>query len=344
MEESAPSSIPALRFDTEAFPARDRFEAWRTVIAPLYEALPAGSESDRISVATTAWNLGDIAATHVRYSAQSSERPASLIRRSDTAAFRLYLPLTGPPVGFEVGDDRWLVPPGGLFLSDLAQPGRLVTSGANESVIVYLSRQEVEAVVPRAANLNGLMLEGRLTGLLRHHVAGLGAALAAPGTPASAAPALARATVQLLAAAVSGVAPREEARHALDDALRRRIADHVEAHLLEPELSQEQLCRTFHMSRATLYRVMQPLGGVASFVQERRLARIRAALLDPARHHHLGRLAEEHGFASQSHMSRAYKARYGVSPSETGSAAIAAVPADSDDRAEFARWLRVLGG
>lgn len=343
MEERAPATIRTLSFDTAALPVRDRFEAWRTAIAPLHETSAADGEPRSLSVATTLWNLGGLVAAHGHYSAQSSERTAAVIRRSGAGGYRLHLTLAGAPVGFETGDDRQLVPPGSLILTDLARPGRQVTTGPSETVVLYLSRPDVETLAPRVAEMHGLVLEGPLAGLLRDHVAGLAAALAAPATPAVAAPALAQATTQLLAAAVAGVVPRQEAsRHAVEDALRRRIASHVEAHLLDPGLSQEGLCRTFHMSRATLYRVMQPLGGVASFVQERRLARIRAALLDPARHHHLGRLAEVHGFASQSHMSRAYKARYGVSPSETGS--FAAVVAAPEGRVEYERWLRALGG
>lgn len=346
MEERAPTSIPALRFDTTTLRARDRFEAWRAAIAPLHETKATSGARDALSVSTTVWNLGGVVTAQGRYSAQSSERSTSVIRRSGTAAFRLHLTVAGSPVGFETGEERRLVPPGGLILTDLAQPGSQLTTGTSETIVLYLARPEVEALAPRAAALHGLMLKGPLAGLLGHHLAALATTLGTPGTPAGAAPALAQATVQLLAAAVSGVIPPEgEPRRAVEDALRRRIAGHIEAHLLDPDLSQERLCRAFHMSRATLYRVMQPLGGVAAYVQERRLARIHAELLDPTRHHHLGRLAEEHGFASQSHMSRAYKARYGLSPSETGVAAGLPPPSPvGDEQVAYERWLRSLGG
>lgn len=344
MEESAPPAIPALRFDTGALPARDRFEAWRTAIAPLHETKPQAADArGALSVETTVWNLGGVVAAYGRYSAQTSERSATVIRRSGVAGYRLHLTIAGSQVGFETGDERRLIGPGELMLTDLAQAARQLTTGESETVVLYLSRPAVEALAPRAADLHGLALEGPLAGLLRAHVAGLVTALRSE-VAAGAAATLSQATIQLLAAALSGVVPPEGApRRAVEDALRRRIMAHVEAHLLDPGLSQEALCRAFHMSRATLYRLFQPLGGVAAFVQERRLARIHAALLDPARHHHLGRLSEEHGFASQSHMSRAYKARYGTSPSETGAGLPPPMP-DAPGRPEYERWLRTLGG
>lgn len=344
MEESAPP-IPALRFDTGSLPAGDRFEAWRAAIAPLHEASPLdGADPGALRVETTVWNLGGVVAAWGRYSAQNGERSAAVIRRSGVGGYRLHLTLAGSRIGFETGEDRRLVNPGELVLSDLAQTGRQLTMGGTETVVLYLSRPAVEALAPRAPDLHGLALRGPLADLLRAHVAGLATALGSGAMPADTASALSQATIQLLAAAVSGVVPPEGApRRAVEDALRRRVMTHVETHLLDPGLSQESLCRAFHMSRATLYRLFQPLGGVAAFVQERRLARIHAALLDPARHHHLGRLSEEHGFASQSHMSRAYKARYGASPSETGGA-LPPPPPDAPGRPDYERWLRTLGG
>ncbi|MER2509322.1 MAG: helix-turn-helix domain-containing protein [Amaricoccus sp.] len=345
MEEKTPPVVPLLRFDTRRLPVGDRFEVWRSTIAPLHEISPGeGVDRNDLSVETAVWNLGGVLAAHGRYSAQRSERSAAVIRRSGVAGYRLHLTIAGPQAGFEIGDAWRRVGPGDLMLTDLARTGRQLTTGVSETVVLYLSRTAVEALVPRAADLHGLILRGPLAGLLRAHVAGLAAALRAEAMPAAAAATLSQATTQLLAAAVSDVVPPErEVRRAVEEALIRRITGHIETHLLDPGLSQEALCRAFYMSRATLYRLFQPLGGVAAFVQERRLARIHAALLDPARHHHLGHLSDEHGFASQAHMSRAYKARYGAPPSETGRGSPPPRP-DAPGRPDYGRWLRTLGG
>ncbi|MFQ8432587.1 AraC family transcriptional regulator [Amaricoccus sp. W119] len=349
MEDDPPPSIPSLRFDSGALAPSDRLEAWRAAIASVHDTRPHDSLSpEAVAVRTTVWNLGPVVAAHGGYSALRAERTQKVIRRSGAAGYKLHLSVSGGVVGVEAGERRQLVRPGGLIVTDLSRAGGQRSEEASETIVLYLSRPEVEALLPGAPDLHGRAVGGPLAALLRDQMTGLVRALAAPDAPAAAAaPALARATLQLFAAALSGAVPAGgEGRGAVEDALRRRITAYVEAHLLDPDLSQERLCRAFHMSRATLYRVMQPLGGVAAYAQARRLARIHAELLDPTRHHHLGRLAEEHGFASQSHMSRAYKARYGLSPSETGGGAAGLPPPGpvNDERLAYERWLRSLGG
>ena len=71
------------------------------------------------------------------------------------------------------------------------------------------------------------------------------------------------------------------------------------------------------MSRATLYRLFEPLGGVSSYIQERRLARAYAALIHPAhRHRPIYDIAFDCGFASEAHFSRAFRLFFGLPPSE----------------------------
>lgn len=348
MDDDPPPSVPSLSFDSAALAPSDRLEAWRTAIASVHDTRPHDSlPPEAVAVRATVWNLGPVVAAHGSYSALRAERTPKVIRRSGVAGYKLHLSVSGGVVGVEAGERRRLVRPGELIVTDLARAGGQQSDTASETIVLYLSRPEVEALLPGSPDLHGLAVGGPLATMLRDHMTGLARVLAAPDAPSiTAAPALARATLQLFVAAVSGAAPAGgEGRVAVEDALRRRITAYVEAHLLDPDLSQERLCRAFHMSRATLYRVMQPLGGVAAHAQERRLARIHAELLDPTRHHHLGRLAEEHGFASQSHMSRAYKARYGLSPSETGAAAgLPAISPVGDEQIAYERWLRSLGG
>ena len=68
------------------------------------------------------------------------------------------------------------------------------------------------------------------------------------------------------------------------------------------------------VSRATLYRLFEPEGGVMHFVQGERLGAVRDALADPLETRTLGRLAETFGFGSPSQLSRSFRNRYGVPP------------------------------
>ena len=101
------------------------------------------------------------------------------------------------------------------------------------------------------------------------------------------------------------------------------------------------------VSRATLYRLFEPHGGVASYLRERRLLRIHATLCAPGPRRSLAAIAEDHGFQSAAQFSRAFRAQFGYSPSEAASAGqpLDAAPAAATEppRAEsLAAWLRPL--
>jgi AraC-like DNA-binding protein len=91
------------------------------------------------------------------------------------------------------------------------------------------------------------------------------------------------------------------------------ILDYIDAHLGECELDERMIRIAFKLSRPTLYRSFQALGGVARYIRERRL---RLA------HRHLQRnpacsltwLLYEVGFASERQFQRAFQARFGMSP------------------------------
>lgn len=341
MDNSTPRTVPSLWFSTETLAPEDRFDVWRSHTAALAESAPIdGTDRAAFSVESTAWNLGEAIITHGRYSGHERDRNPAVVRRSGMDGYRLTHLITGGPIGLETGDERRLFQPGELFVTEFGRPDRQVTPGPCGATGIFLPREAVDALLPRPARLHGLMIRGPLAVLLRDHTRALARTLA-EGVPVEAAPALALATLQLFAAAVSGVAPvDDEVRRSVGTALRRRIVAYIDAHLLDPDLNQETLCRAFHMSRASLYRLFRPLGGVAAHVQERRLACIHAELRDPTRHHHLGRLAETYGFSSQTQMGRAYKVRYGTSPSEAVGMAVQA----PEPGQEYDRWLRALGG
>ena len=344
MGERLKLGIPSLRFDSESFAPDDRFEAWRAAIAPIHDTVLGVDGADGgFLVRTNVWNLGGVVATHGTYSAQRSERSAALIRRAGESGYRVSLAIDGPPLHLASGDDRLVAAPGELVVADPRRPSTHETRGTAETMAFYLSRSEIDALVP-PSRPDMAVLKGPLATLLRDHLIGVVGLLRNPATPPEAMPGLARATIQLSAAALAGsVPPGGEARGAVEDALRRRVVAFVEERLLDPTLNQDLLCRTFHMSRATLYRLFQPLGGVATFVQERRLARVHALLGDPAHHYHLGRLAETHGFSSQARMSRAYRARYGTSPTGTVAATVPPPSAVPESDTTFRRWVRGLG-
>lgn len=108
----------------------------------------------------------------------------------------------------------------------------------------------------------------------------------------------------------------EQARPVIERSLLRQICRHIEERLTDPGLSVQSICGRFRLSRATLYRLFSELGGVQGFIRDQRLTRIHALLSSDAAPRYLARLVDQYGFSSASDFSRAFKARFGYSPSD----------------------------
>lgn len=96
---------------------------------------------------------------------------------------------------------------------------------------------------------------------------------------------------------------------------RNLIRKYIDTHLEDPNLSPVQICELFNMSRATLYRMFEPDGGVRRRIQDRRL---HSAMWDLAtsgiKRGRLSQVAERWGFSSDANFNRAVKLAYGLPP------------------------------
>ncbi|MCK2046341.1 helix-turn-helix domain-containing protein [Chromohalobacter sp. TMW 2.2299] len=70
------------------------------------------------------------------------------------------------------------------------------------------------------------------------------------------------------------------------------------------------------VSRANLYRLFADEGGVARYIQCRRLAAARRRLEDPSDLSGIGEIATQHGFNNPAHFSHRFRELFGISPRE----------------------------
>ncbi len=91
----------------------------------------------------------------------------------------------------------------------------------------------------------------------------------------------------------------------------------IDAKIEDPNLSLDTLLQQFPVSRATIYRMFEPLGGVASYIQNRKLDfAYRTLSIQNEKKHNVSKLAYRLGFSHPSAFSRAFKTKFGISPSE----------------------------
>lgn len=124
-----------------------------------------------------------------------------------------------------------------------------------------------------------------------------------------------------------------------------QIRRYIEQHIAMPDLGPDHLCKMFGLSRASLYRLFEPIGGVTDYIRTRRL---RAAfdMLTNDRMRGVGEIAYACGFADISAFSRAFRNQFGMSPSEVRDMGdrgpLSLGPAEKQSATSVHDWLRIV--
>ncbi len=130
------------------------------------------------------------------------------------------------------------------------------------------------------------------------------------------------AAVQSLVTLVAGGVGRavdadESTARAARQAMLTAIHHHIGTQLGSSDLTADALCRQFGLSRATLFRLFEPEGGLAHHIQQRRLDRAFVMLSSPAyRHWRIIDIALEANFSSDATFTRAFRQRFNLTPGD----------------------------
>lgn len=208
---------------------------------------------------------------------QQVQRTPRLIRRDCLEHFVLHL--SSQDGSAEVSDGSVALKAGVVSINDLARPSLRAAQPEQGSIILSVSRGLVAEALGSTDGLHGLVLDSETGLLLAIHMRALAARADRISTDAAAD--IARATAHLLAASVAertGLARRVDG----DGVGLLRAKRFIEGNLGAPGLSPEQIAAAAAVSRSSLFRMFKPLGGVVSYVQRRRLDRVRACLIGPA--------------------------------------------------------------
>jgi AraC-like DNA-binding protein len=217
-------------------------------------------------------------------------------------------------------------------------------SARNTSIIV--PRDVMSEIVKDPARLNGVIVPDAGIELLKHFMSAL--PRYAPGLRNDQAEGVAGTLMNLMAATLSGKSDGvERGRQALAQAALQRAQDYIRRHIGDPALSPDRIAAEAALSRASLYRLFEPLGGVAAYIRERRLDYAYRLLRDPDEKRFVAVISDALGFSSEAHFSRVFKQRFGLSPREVRLAAQenSAVPPvylSRENEHPFVKWLHGL--
>ena len=305
--------------DSSSVVAAQRVEYWREMISSSFVALDCKvPESTRFTGSLTNGALRDIQFSRVVAGAQSVSRTMTRIRHNPEDFFLLSFQLRGN--GRVVQADRdGLLKPGDFALYDSARPYGLIFDTDFEQIVLRLPRtllggrlaslDRITAVPFRSQNASASLAFDFVAKLSREfdHLA--------PGVQAVFHQALVEILVATLAEPLGAQAPRGFPGRM---ALRQRIGNFVETNLGRSDLECRRVAAAHGISPRYLTKLFAAEELTPSeWIWSRRLERARSAIetswpSGPS----ITQLAYDCGFKDPAHFSRAFKARFGMSPSE----------------------------
>ena len=286
------------------------WRAFRDNVAHLYTvSLPDPSEEARFRLSTRTYAMPQAVLMRSQGTAFIMTRtPAPIVGGADQLL--IYLQIEGS-VDADFGGRRARYEAGDVAIVDYARPHCSVATDF-ENLSITVARESVPAAL-LALEPHGLVFP-RGSGAARL----IGAALQELFAQAD------DLTVSEAEAAIEGIvaltaahARRRLAGDELDQAKSRRKAalDYIDAHLENTQLGPDEVADAVNLSRASLYRLLSAEGGIRAVLLKRRLDEaLRLLLADNKDGRSLKEIVKRCGFGGSSQFTRAFSARFGVSP------------------------------
>ena len=307
-------AVPRTLFSTDGLTSHEGWEAWCGILAPLFD-IREDNAPDRFRAEIDAFDLDSMIVARIAFGGirQTGFRSPELIRRSGLDHYAIELCLENDGYLCEGRGGIAEIGAGSIAVLDLGQANTL-TSANSDSIALTIPRAIIERCCPDIERLHASQVGGTgLSRLLADHMLSLYRHLPAMGE--AEADSAAEATIALVSACLAPSTQRlAEARSAIDRTLLDRARRYIEARLEDPRLTPTAICRAAGVSRSSLYHLFRHWGGVAHYIQERRLRRAHASLRDPTERRSISELAYAYGFTSAAHFSRAFRALFGYSP------------------------------
>jgi AraC-like DNA-binding protein len=309
-------------FNTEDYPAAERFPRWLEIISQTVSPVCARTDHpDDFRARIRMVDLRICQLSLMSFPSLDVYRTGRLIHSSDPEIYLVALNLRGAA---EITQDGRGVELGhtDITIYDSSRPSRSVAiagGGSHGSAAVMLvPRESVPIPLDKVRQIIATRMSGRhgVGATLLHHLLSL-VRHAQDYSPTDAAR-LAAITVDLLTAALASELDAEwclppETR---ERTLLARIHLFIQQHLADPSLSPQMVAAAHHISQRSLHRLFHDGdSSVAQSIRSRRLERCRHDLVDLSRRaDSIQTIAASWGFPNGTQFSRTFRAEFGMSP------------------------------
>jgi len=304
--------LPILRYSTEEFPPEERYAKWYLRDWPRQRPIYRTQPTEPFNTTWETTQLGPIIFAVATITAMRWERHIQDIRDSDFDPIILNLMVRGEAQG-QIDGLPFHETAGMGHFHDLSLPSLHMSTGSFTYSII-MPRPVAEAWFAPLHDLRALVLTVDQASLLIGFCEQVYKAM--PTLTQAQAEPLGRSFLELITTVLKAARPSTTPLISADEALHLRASEEIERRLVEGDVGVEALCKALGVSRARLFAAFHKDGGVQAFVLTRRLDRARAALVDIYRHETIGTIAHRLGFSDAAHLSRAFRARYGMTPRE----------------------------
>lgn len=332
---------------TEGVEPHRRLDMWRSYYASFFAIDTLGGNCADFSGRKEIWSFGPLALTRNRLPNMMFAREDSHIRRDSIDHWMLRIGRSGQS-RIRSKSKAYITKPGVLSLLSLGE----AFEGDREEVVwttLHIPRDSFPVLSDGLATLGSGPLETPGAALLGDYMLLLEQRL--PEVRLAEIPVLVEATRSMIAACLlAGVAPEAVSSLDREIAARERIRRVVRRNISSSTFSPTKLCRLAGVSRSRLYRLLEPQGGAARYIQIVRLRVAHAMLSDPESALSIAQIGERLGFCDASTFSRAFRHEFGYTPGEARSVARSGLLPDAGGGADvvpggsdFGNFLRRLG-
>lgn len=303
--------VPILRYSTRGLPPEARYRTWYLRDWPRSEPIYRTEPTEPFNTSWQSVQLGQVMLVHTQITGMRWERRRQDIRVSDFDPIIVNLMIEGEAHG-DMDGRPFHEMAGMLHFHDLARPS-LHASTASLTHAIVIPRPVAEAWFAPVHDLHGLVIGGAAAETLFACSAHLWELM--PRLDLSEADRLGRLLLELLSVALLDARPSPSGRLSAEAVLRRKAVEEIERRL-GGEIAVPDLCRALGVSRSRLFAAFRSDGGVQTYVLDQRLERARTALAELELGEPIGNIAHRLGFGDAAHLSRSFRKRFGMSPSD----------------------------
>ena len=310
-------------FSTEKLAPQDKYAAWQESISVLCDVAPKNNENlDTFEAQLESYMIGPIMATRCKTKEQTFALDRKTIARIGMDHIMVQYYEHGGNI-FTANGRSIRSAPGDIQVIDITQEMKIQSFASSSSIgfhvnhLFFIARKKLEALVPHIEALNGCIIpaDTPLNLILRNHLQSLWQTT--PMLNQHDAEAIVKPTIELIGAALGQTRDVvDSVRATLNEATLMTVRNIIDQNIGNLQLNPGFIASRVGLSRTALFRLCKPVGGVSTLIRNRRLLLARRLLSSQCSNKSIKAVAYKLGFDSQSSFGRAFKQKYGFSPSD----------------------------